>query len=63
MNKQNKLQKSKDPQVINMNIDNIDSNIDMILLPGGLDVNPNTYVEAPGFYTSNTDVFKNHFFT
>lgn len=29
MNKQNKLQKSKDPQVINMNIDNIDSNIDI----------------------------------
>ena len=41
--------------------EDIDSNIDMILLPGGLDVNPNTYGEAPGFYTSNTDVFKNHF--
>jgi putative glutamine amidotransferase len=41
--------------------EDIDSNIDMILLPGGLDANPNTYGEAPGFYTSNTDVFKNHF--
>ena len=41
--------------------EDIDSNVDMILLPGGLDANPNTYGEAPGFYTSNTDVFKNHF--
>lgn len=32
--------------------------VDMLLLPGGLDVNPYSYGSRPGFYTSNTDVFK-----
>ena len=35
--------------------------VDMILLPGGLDVNPANYGEVPGFYTSNTDVYKDFF--
>jgi len=41
--------------------EDVDESLDMILLPGGLDANPNLYNQAPGFYTSSTDVFKNHF--
>lgn len=36
--------------------------VDMLLLPGGQDINPSSYGEVPGFSTSNTDVFKNFFF-
>lgn len=36
--------------------------IDLLLLPGGLDVNPASYSEVPGFKTTNTDVFKQYFF-
>ena len=45
-----------DPEVIN-------KEVDMIYLPGGLDVNPVLYGEAPKFSTSNIDVFKNYFLT
>jgi putative glutamine amidotransferase len=38
-----------------------DDSVDMIILPGGLDVNPNLYNQTPGYFTSNTDVYKNHF--
>lgn len=34
---------------------------DLLVLPGGLDVNPSKYGEVPGFMTSNTDVFKQYF--
>lgn len=34
---------------------------DLLVLPGGLDVNPTLYDEVPGFMTSNTDVFKQYF--
>lgn len=37
--------------------------LDLLVLPGGLDVNPANYNEAPRYLTSNTDVFKEHFFT
>lgn len=36
--------------------------IDLLFLPGGLDINPLSYGEVPGFKTSNQDVFKQHFF-
>lgn len=36
--------------------------IDLLILPGGLDIRPDTFGEYPGFATSNTDVFKQHFF-
>jgi putative glutamine amidotransferase len=36
--------------------------LDMIYLPGGMDVNPKSYDEVPGFLTSNQDVFKQFFF-
>ena len=36
--------------------------IDVLYLTGGLDVNPTSYGEVPGFKTSNTDVFKQFFF-
>lgn len=38
------------------------ADIDVLVLPGGLDVNPSSYNEVPGFNTSNTDVFKQHFY-
>lgn len=36
--------------------------VDLILLPGGLDVSPSSYGETPRYHTSNQDVFKTHFF-
>lgn len=36
--------------------------VDLLLLTGGLDVNPAVYGEVPSFYTSNSDVFKQFFF-
>ena len=36
--------------------------IDLLLIPGGLDLNPSSYGEIPSFKTSNQDVFKQFFF-
>lgn len=36
--------------------------VDMLYLPGGLDINPRSYGEVPSFKTSNTDVFKQFFY-
>lgn len=36
--------------------------VDMLYLPGGLDLSPLNYGEIPGYYTSNQDVFKEFFF-
>lgn len=36
--------------------------VDLLYIPGGLDLNPNSYGEVPGFKTSNQDVFKQFFF-
>ena len=36
--------------------------LDLLILPGGLDLNPASYGEIPGYNTSNPDVFKQHFF-
>jgi putative glutamine amidotransferase len=35
---------------------------DLLVLPGGMDMNPNSYGQIPGFYTGNTDVYKQYFF-
>lgn len=35
---------------------------DLLYLPGGLDLNPGSYGEIPGFKTSNQDVFKQYFY-
>jgi len=48
------------PRIILPEEENVD--IDALYLPGGLDVNPSSYGEIPGFKTSNTDVFKQFFF-
>lgn len=37
-------------------------NVDLLYLPGGLDLNPSSYNEVPGFKTTNQDVFKQFFF-
>lgn len=37
-------------------------NVDLLLLPGGSDLNPLSYGQTPSFRTSNQDVFKQHFF-
>lgn len=36
--------------------------IDLLYLPGGLDLNPSNYGQAPGFFTSNSDVHKEYFY-
>lgn len=35
---------------------------DLLVLPGGMDMNPNSYGEVPGFFTGNIDVYKQYFF-
>ena len=35
---------------------------DLLVLPGGMDQSPKDYGEVPGFYTGNTDVYKDYFF-
>lgn len=36
--------------------------VDMLYLPGGFDMRPDTYKAIPGFRTTDTDVFKQHFY-
>ncbi len=36
--------------------------LDLLVLPGGPDVRPSSYGEDPGYFTSNHDVMKQHFF-
>lgn len=36
--------------------------VDLLFLPGGADLNPNSYGQVPGFMTSGSDVFKQYFF-
>lgn len=36
--------------------------VDMLYMVGGLDLNPSSYGQIPGFRTSNTDVFKQYFY-
>lgn len=40
----------------------LDKEIDMLYIPGGMDLNPASYGEIPSFKTSNQDVFKQFFF-
>jgi putative glutamine amidotransferase len=47
--------------VILMPWEEFHSDLDLLYLPGGMDVNPSSYQEIPGFNTSNTDVFKQFF--
>jgi putative glutamine amidotransferase len=35
---------------------------DLLVLPGGADMNPRSYCDVPGFETGNTDVFKQYFY-
>lgn len=36
--------------------------VDLLILPGGLDLSPGSYGKIPGYQTSNHDVFKEYFF-
>jgi putative glutamine amidotransferase len=36
--------------------------VDLLILPGGMDINPTSYGEIPQFNTGNQDVFKQFFF-
>lgn len=38
------------------------ADLDLLVLPGGLDIQPSTYNEVPDYYTSNTDVMKQFFY-
>lgn len=37
------------------------NDLNLLLLPGGLDINPLRYNEKPGFYTSKSDLYKEYF--
>lgn len=49
-----------DPKILFPQDDN--EEIDMLYLPGGPDVSPSAYGQNPGFYTGNSDLFREHFF-
>ena len=36
--------------------------LDLLVLPGGADIAPQSFGEVPGFHTTNTDVMKQYFF-
>lgn len=36
--------------------------VDLVILPGGMDINPSSYGEIPQFNTGNQDVFKQFFY-
>ena len=36
--------------------------LDLLVLPGGADLAPQSYGEVPGYYTGNTDVMKQYFY-
>ena len=36
--------------------------IDLLILPGGADLHPNSYRQVPAYFTNNPDVMKQHFF-
>ena len=40
----------------------IDDSIDLLVLPGGLDITPQSMNQVPGFFTSNTDVMKQYYY-
>lgn len=40
----------------------IREDLDLVILPGGADLAPQSYGEAPGLFTGNTDVYKQYFF-
>lgn len=42
--------------------EDIDDSIDLLILPGGRDLNPLSYGCVPGFKTGVTDVFKQYFY-
>lgn len=41
---------------------NVDDTIDLLVLPGGLDIAPQSMNQVPSFFTSNTDVMKQYFY-
>jgi putative glutamine amidotransferase len=41
--------------------DTIDPALELVIMPGGMDVSPRMYASVPDYYTSHTDVFKQHF--
>lgn len=38
------------------------NDLDLLILPGGADLAPQSYGSVPGYYTSNTDVMKQYFY-
>lgn len=54
------ISKYGDPKILFPQDD--DEDIDLLYLPGGPDVSPSMYGQIPGFYTSNPDLFREHFF-
>jgi len=42
--------------------DEANVDIDLLYLPGGPDLSPSSYGQVPGFYTGDSDLFREHFF-
>lgn len=49
------------PRIIGIEEDYVDKDIDLLIIPGGADVNPVRYGKTPYYLTSNPDVIKEHF--
>lgn len=61
INHLNFISKFGEPHII-MPWDHNPNAVDMLYLPGGMDLNPAAYNQYPGFYTGNQDVHKQYFF-
>lgn len=55
------IEKFGDPIIISP-WDGIRTDIDLLVLPGGADINPNTYDQIPGVHAQNPDIFKTSFY-
>jgi len=49
------------PRILGVEESSVDDNIDLLILPGGADVNPTRYSTIPYYLTSNPDVMKEYF--
>lgn len=50
------------PRILSME-EEVDDRIDLLIIPGGPDVNPVRYERMPGYYTSKPDLMKEYFDT
>lgn len=54
------ISKFGNPRILFPQDDDVD--LDLLYLPGGPDISPASYGQIPGFYTGNSDLFRQYFF-